>query len=332
MELNGIVIDRTTRAEVIDQLIVKLRSYYIFPEIAEQICVHLEKSHQDGEYDDLIDGNLFALGLTIQLQEINHDEHLWVKWHADSIPMQENLRSNQQWRELERLKAKRQNYGIYKVKMLPGNVAYVDIHYLHRPAWAGEKMVKIMQFLAPTQAAILDLRKCTGGYPHMIALMCSYLFEEDPIHLFSIYWRDEEFTQQFWTLPYVPGQRLSSKPVYILTSRKTFSGGEVLAEILQSRKRAIIVGEKTDGGTHPGASYYLHPHFEAFVPIGRTIIRSIERDWEANGVTPDILLAAEESFKYSHQLALQEILPRLELDTQQNKQLIEEIRTALKGM
>ncbi len=314
MEINEMVIDSTTRAKVIDQLIGKVRAYYIYPEIAEQICIHLEKTRQDGEYDDLADGNLFALGLTIQLQEINHDEHLWVRWHAETLPMQENLRFNQQWRESERQNTRRENYGIYQAKMLPGNVAYVDIHYLHRPAWAGEKMAKTMQFLAPAQAAILDLRECTGGYPHMIALLSSYLFEEDPIHLFSIYWRDEDITQQYWTLPYVPGRRFISKHVYVLTSRKTFSGGEVLAEILQSRKRAVIVGEKTDGGTHPGASYYLHPHFEAFIPIGRTMIRGMEGDWEAKGVTPDMLFGAEESFTCAHTLALQEILSQLEPD------------------
>ena len=150
----------------------------------------------------------------------------------------------------------------------------------------------------------------------MIALLCSYLFEEEPIHLMSIYWRDEDFTQQYWTLPYIPGQRLADKPLYLLTSRETFSAGEALAIILQSRKRAIVIGEKTDGGAHPGASYTIHPHFEAFIPIGRTIDPLTGTDWESRGVTPDILLPAEECLTAAHRLAIQAMQKSIQPNTE----------------
>ncbi|PYT82688.1 MAG: hypothetical protein DMG40_05290 [Acidobacteria bacterium] len=44
-------------------------------------------------------------------------------------------------------------------------------------------------------------------------------------------------------LPYVPGKRLDGKPVFVLTSSHTFSGGEEFTYDLKALKRATIVGE-----------------------------------------------------------------------------------------
>ena len=82
-----------------------------------------------------------------------------------------------------------------------------------------------MNLLAHTGALIVDLRQNGGGDPEMIALITSYLFDQ-MTNLNNMYWRDGDRTQQFWTLPYVPGPRYGAgKPVYVLTSSDTFSGG-----------------------------------------------------------------------------------------------------------
>jgi C-terminal processing protease CtpA/Prc len=165
-----------------------------------------------------------------------------------------------------------------------------------------------MSFLANASALIIDLCKCTGGYPGMVALISSYLFGEEPIHLNSIYWRDDDVTQQYWTLPYIPGKRFGDKPVYVLISRDTFSGGEELAYNLQARQRATLVGEKTDGGAHPGAAYRLHPHFEVFIPVGRAINPVTNKNWESSGVVPDIPVSQEQALKVAYRMALTSII------------------------
>src|SRR4029079_3846467 len=43
----------------------------------------------------------------------------------------------------------------------------------------------------------------------------------------------------------------ASVPVYVLTSKYTFSGGEDFAYSVQALGRAKIVGEVTGGGAHP---------------------------------------------------------------------------------
>jgi C-terminal processing protease CtpA/Prc len=288
----------------------------------------------EGDYADAEEGELFALALTLHLQEVSHDEHLWVRWHPEPLPEQEGqLRQNQAWQEAQRLQASLDNYGLYRVERLPGNIGYLGIHYLQRPNWGGDTAAAAMNFLSNTQALIIDLRQCTGGYPGMIALMCSYLFGEEPVHLDSIYWRDDDKTQQYWTLPFVPGKRYVEKPVYVLVSKVTFSAGEGFAYILQSRQRATLLGEKTDGGAHPGASYRLHPHFEAFIPIGRGTNPVTGTDWEGTGVLPDIVLPQAQAFTAAYRMALKAALAGLgDSPTGARLTLKEEVQKALQEL
>jgi hypothetical protein len=334
MEAEQVVLGHAARAGIVQSLIGKLKANYIFPEIAEQISAGLQKHLEDGDYNDLSEGELFALALTMHLQEINHDEHLWVRWHPQPLPEHEGqLRQNPEWQAARKLEARLDNYGLYKVERLPGNIGYLDIHYFHRPAWGGETAVAAMNFLANTEALIIDLRACEGGYPGMVALISSYLFGEDAIHLDSIYWRDDDITQQYWTLPYIPGKRFLDKPVYILIGKVTFSGGEGFAYTMQARKRAVLVGEKTDGGANAGASYRLHPHFEAFIPVGRAINAVTGTNWEGCGVTPDIATAPEQAFKVAYGMALKALLANVgEPPSGPLKKLAEEAKTALEGL
>ena len=329
-----VVIDTATQAEIVHCLAQKLEACYIFPDIAKRIAISLNKHLEDGDYTGIFEGEFFALALTMHMQEVNHDEHLWVRWHPETLPEDEGpLRLNNEWQEQRKLEARLDNFGVHKLERLPGNVGYIDIHYFHRPAWGGDTVISAMDFLAHTQAMIIDLRQCTGGFPGMIALICSYLFGEEPIHLVSIYWRDEEFTQQYWTLPYVPGKHFIDTPVYVLTSSVTFSGGEMFAIILQSRQRAMVIGGKTDGGANAGASYCLHPHFEVFIPIGRSINPLTGTNWEGSGVIPDIFVPQEQALKVAYRMALESILTKQsESPSEPFGVLVEEAQKALNGL
>ena len=103
---------------------------------------------------------------------------------------------------------------------------------------------------------------------------------------------------------------------------------------MQTRKRAILVGEKTDGGAHAGASYRLHSHFEVFIPIGRSINPMTGANWEGIGVTPDISIPPEQAFNMAYKMALESILVSLgDSPSGPFKTLAEEAQTALeKGL
>jgi C-terminal processing protease CtpA/Prc len=319
--------------EVIRSLSEKLMAYYIFPDIAEEICTHLRKYFEDGAYKDVADGKSLALALTTHIREINQDKHLQVRWYAEPLPDHEgSMLSNRVKVEELKQRAKLENYGIYRVERLSGNIGYIDIRYFYRTSWgSGETIVAAMNFLANMNAAIVDLRKCRGGHPGTVALISSYFFDREPVHLNSLYWREKDVTEQYWTLPYVPGTCIVDQPVYILTSKGTFSGGEEFSYNLQARRRAILVGEITAGGAHPGSPYRLHSHFEAFIPNGRTINPVTGQNWEGIGVQPDISTPQDQALKVAHNMALRSIIEsNNELETNKIPDfLLNEVNAAL---
>jgi C-terminal processing protease CtpA/Prc len=144
-----------------------------------------------------------------------------------------------------------------------------------------------------------------------VALICSYLFPPEPVHLNDLYFRPANETHQWWTLPYVPGKRLAGKDVYVLTSHRPFSAAEEFTYNLKNLKRATIVGEVTGGGAHPGGPVRINDHFMVGVPSGRAINPYSKTDWEGTGVEPDVKVPAERSLNTAHLMALEKELPTL---------------------
>jgi len=158
----------------------------------------------------------------------------------------------------------------------------------------------------------------------MVVFLASYFFDEEPFHLGDWYTRAENGVQQWWTFPYVPGSRYLNRDVYILLIRRSFSAVEGLASILQHHKRAVIVGEATRGGTHPGRHVRVHSNFAVFVPmswfiyptgspafpIDRPIYPTTKTDYEGTGVKPDIPIAANQALRRAHLEALTKKLAR----------------------
>src|SRR5260370_8254786 len=107
-----------------------------------------------------------------------------------------------------------------------------------------------MGFVAHTDAIIFDLRQNGGGQPAMVTLIASYLFDK-PTHLIDIYNRKEDSTTQNWTLSYLPGPRLTKQPVFVLTSKRTFSAAEEFAFHLNNQNRAFTAVEPTAPAAHP---------------------------------------------------------------------------------
>jgi C-terminal processing protease CtpA/Prc len=96
----------------------------------------------------------------------------------------------------------------------------------------------------------------------------------------------------------------------VVTSNRTFSGGEEFTYDLQTQRRATIVGETTGGGAHPVAGHDLEGGFGVRVPGGRPINPITKSDWEGTGVVPDIAVAADAALDKAHELAVAELAKR----------------------
>jgi C-terminal processing protease CtpA/Prc len=145
----------------------------------------------------------------------------------------------------------------------------------------------------------------------MVTMIASYLFDK-PTHLIDIYNRKEDKTTQNWTVAYLPGQRLTKQPVYVLTAKRTFSGAEEFAFDLKNQKRATIVGETTGGGAHPVSGHTVADYFNVGVPFAKSLDPVTKTNWEGTGVEPDVKVDAKDALETAQKLALEKIRSKSE--------------------
>ncbi len=332
VEESDITIDAIRRATVIDDLLSKLRAYYVFPEVAERMEEAVRERMSHGDYDEITTGSALRDALTAHLQEVGHDKHLRVFFSAEPQPPREGREPSAEEREELGQHAALTNFGFERVERLAGNVGYLELRIFGPADVGGPTAVAAMNLLAHASAIIIDLRKSGGSDPATVALLSSYFFDE-PTQLNSIYERESHRTVQFWTLPYVPGPRMPTTPLFVLISRVTFSGAEDLAHTLQQLKRATTVGEVTGGGAHPCDHFQIDEHFVVRIPTCRSINPISGTNWEGTGVTPDIAVPQEDALKVAHIAALKLVVQHLaNQPSRPMRELREEARQALAAL
>jgi C-terminal processing protease CtpA/Prc len=176
-----------------------------------------------------------------------------------------------------------------------------------------------MNFLANSNAVILDVRYNGGGSASMIRFICGYLFEENE-HLINWDIRAEDLTVQSYSADYVPGKRITEQPLYILTSDRTFSAAEEFTFDLRNLERATVVGDTTGGGGHTVAGYVFD--FDGFrigirVPYGRAYNPENNEGWEGVGVLPHIAVPVEQALDAAHADALRKLI-----ETEEDEQIV----------
>jgi hypothetical protein len=249
-----LAIDAAACDAVIDAVLKALDEEYVFPETAAKMIKAIRKRQADKDYSEVKTGQELARLLTEHLQEVSKDKHLRVMCSTDKLPKPPNDNGpTPEMREKRRQMALKWNAGYRTVERLGGNVGYLALDGFGGAEAAAEPAAAAMNFLANTDALIIDLRRNGGGSPDGVALLCSYFFDDKPVHLNSLYWRKGNRTEEFWTRRELAGKRYTGKDVYVLTSARTFSGAEEFAYNLQTQKRATIVGETTGGGPTPAA-------------------------------------------------------------------------------
>ena len=308
-----LTIEAATRSDVIEGALKRLNDFYVFPETAKKMEQAVRERIGRKEYDQITSAKTLARTLQNHLQEVSHDKHLRVTYSAEPLPPQGEHQEpgpEETARELEFLRTV--NFGFEKVERLPGNIGYLDLRGFRPAEFGAETVVAAMNFLANTDALIIDLRRNGGGEPAMVALISSYLFGPEPVHLNDLYFRPDNSTRQWWTLPYVPGKRYGDKKdVYVLTSKRTFSAAEEFTYNLKNLKRATIIGETTGGGAHPGGPRRINEHFAIWVPSGRAINPISKANWEGTGVTPDVDVPADQALKVAHIAAMNRVLVKV---------------------
>lgn len=313
------------KSTVVKRVSRLLNANYIFPETAKKMEEHLNAQLNKGKYDRINDRNEFARALTNDLRSISKDKHIRVSCDPEAVKRirasnssskeeQEKARKAQIERERQR------NFGFRRLEILEGNIGYLDLTGFSGLDQAAETIIAAMNFLANSNAVIIDLRNNGGGSPFTIQIISSYFLEEYT-HLNSFEWRGDDIIKQFWTLRYVPGKKMYDTDLYILTSSRTFSAAEEFTYNLKKLKRATIVGETTGGGAHPGGSRIVNDYFLVWVPSGRAINPITKTNWEGTGIEPHISVPRDKALDKAHQTALEKLIEKAE--DEKNKQRLQ---------
>lgn len=295
--LVGFEVDAATRKRVVAGVIEKLNENYVFPEIAKKMEHALRQADKRGDYQQIAHGDAFVRLLTTQLQDVSRDKHLRVNFSPVAMPPSAAPRGPPMNRD---------GCGFEKAERFPGNVGYVKLNQFGDPDACKDIAAAAMAFVANADAVIFDLRDNGGGHPQMVAFLSSYLFAERT-HLNDFWTRRDNETRESWTSEEVPGAKFTTQPVFVLTSRRTFSGAEEFSYNLKHLKRATIVGEVTGGGAHPVRNQRIDDRFSIGVPDARPINAVTKTNWEGTGVEPDVKVPASEALTTAQRLASEKI-------------------------
>ncbi|WP_164998699.1 S41 family peptidase [Flavobacterium sp. 140616W15] len=307
-----------------------LQENYIFPDKAKLIGNHLKNAYKEGKFKkyDLLDS--FAVALTKEVRFINNDKHLGI-WPKFIPPVDEKKEVDKDSYEIylhNYTDNRKRANGFREVKLIDSNVGYIKYNnFIHE---TDQTIDSYMHLLENADAIIIDLRSNGGGSPKTVQYFCSYFFK-DPILLNTLYFRKDNYTEEFWVKK-VNGKKMIDVPLFIITSPKTFSGAEEFSYNMQTQKRATIIGETTGGGANPGEVFDINNRLEMFAPNGTGINPLTKTNWEGVGVIPEykttpdmaydkaVELAQKTAFDYRNRKAAESKKLYLELQATINQQ------------
>ena len=277
---------------------------YFDPATARRVASTIRERLSSGRYADAKTSGELALRLTRDLVAETNDKHLHVALIPPATPQ------SPPGSDADRaVRGRRANFGVRRMEILAGNVGYLDLSSFFRLYEARDAIAAAMQLLQHADALILDLRGNGGGSPDTVAFLVTHFFAEPGLALFDIVPRTGT-SQSYATATDASIARNASRPMYALTSASTFSGGEGLAFILQERRRAAVVGERTAGAANPGRPYPASDRLQVTVPNGQLRTAVTGRNWEGTGVAPDVTIAAADALRRAHAMALRQLIDK----------------------
>ncbi|OAI44341.1 hypothetical protein AYO42_00920 [Rhizomicrobium sp. SCGC AG-212-E05] len=283
------VLDKSEKEAVVARAGELLTERYIYPDRADKAKAKITQALANGDYETITDPLNFAERLTSDLQSVTHDKHMRVFLIAP----------NPEPAPASSSPVPRTNGGFAAVDRLNGNVGYIKLNGFPPIGPFQPVADQAMADLADTKALIIDVRDNGGGDPESVAYLCSFFFDpRKPVHINDLIWRntgtDTYRREEFWTKS-VP--IFYKKPVYLLSSSRTFSGGEEFLYDLKTQKRAKLIGQLTGGGANPGGAPPVNARFAFFIPGGRAENPITKTNWEGTGVAPDIAVAPEHALR-----------------------------------
>ena len=324
-------LNKEMRTDITDSLVSALLNNYVYPEKAKSMSFYIKSQLGKGAYDTLINPDHFANIVTNDVRSIYPDKHLIIRYDPG---LEKRIMAFNNTNKIDSVDIKReqkQNFFFKKAEILPGNTGYIVFtNFADTNQWSRKTVRTAMQFVAYTDALILDLRNNFGGNATMAGEIISYFYNQ-PTFTGRAYNRITNTWTEQWAdnKPAITTGIYMSMPLYILTSERTFSAAEGLAYNLQQIKKAIIIGDTTRGGAHATRSFALGHGFVGFIPFTRSENAITKTDWEDRGVIPDIAVNEDSALLKAQEQIYLEDLSKAKGDEEKNKfkWLINDLKT-----
>lgn len=184
----------------------------------------------------------------------------------------------------------------------------------------------ILSSCADCDAMLIDLRTNRGGDPETVAFIMSFFIGDgsDRVHLLDMLDRNDAVKDSFYTtpqkeLPACTRRYGASKPIWVLTSKNTISGGEDMTNNFKAFGRALIVGQdKTTAGAANPITEIRHLCTENFGDCWTALVPNLRpahaitgEGWEGVGIESDIVAG---DGAWEHVLDTEDIARRLAVD------------------
>lgn len=303
-ERPDITISPADRDLAIGNLIAVVRDQHFSVEEGRRIARTLERNQRARRYAAITSGRQLAARLTEDLRAISADPHFLVDYFVRPRPFPAPAATGAD-EAAQQQALSLVNYGVSRAERLDGNIGYLRIDRFAPAQDAGPVLEAAIAMLSATEALVIDLRHNGGGHGDAAALLAGLLLPERA-RMNDLITR--EGVTETWTPDGLRGH--FTKPVYVLTSARTFSAAEAFAYNLRALGRVRIVGERTRGGANPVTRTLLSSRFWTMVPVARTRNPITGTNWQGTGVVPDILCPADQALAAAQREAARQLIAR----------------------
>lgn len=313
---SGGSLDADRRRSLIETVREKLAEIYPFEEIAERTRAGLLAHLESGRYETVTSPAAFASRVSADMEELSRDRHLDLIYDPElaaellALARKEVPTGELPASEVEH--ARWENFGFRELRFLDGGVGYLDLRFFFAARHGGATAVAAMNFLAEAKAVIIDLRRNGGGWDDMVTLLAGYFASPEEPETLAILQSTLDDGYFASVVPaFVPGRKLTDRPVYLLLSRNTASAAEAFAGILDHlNEEVILVGEATAGAENPVERIPLDEEWVLKIPCFRKLYFGGRSGWEGRGLTPELEVEAERALETAHRHALRALAER----------------------
>ena len=300
-------VDGRAAAEAIRKL---LNEQYVLTELRPKFDAILSKGIAEGRYD-VAEPEELVKRINTDLTEVTPDKHLGVMYDpgqarqlaaaapgagADDAPPSAG----------DIAAADRRNHGIVQLKILPGNIRYLESDGF---VWAGKASERAyadaMRFLSGGDAVIIDMRPNGGGSPDAVRYMVSHFMEPNkPLMTFHM---GSNKTDTTATLATLDAPRMVGKPLYVLSGPGSASAAEEFLGHVSGYKLGEIIGTTSAGAGFRNEFFPVPGGLVISISVGRAVLASTGKDWEGVGIKPTTEVALDKALDVAQLHALRKL-------------------------